>query len=122
MLKIIAASALLAALTSLALAHGPAAWIGDNQIRNIAGSLCCGENDCGLYSSKDPADGTIEMVAGGYKVDAVFRGINKAGSHFSFRITAFVPFAEAMVSPTGDYWACAWGGQLRCFFAPPPGT
>ena len=30
----------------------------------------------------------------------------------------FIPGSEIMPSDDGRYWMCAWGGQIRCFFAP----
>jgi hypothetical protein len=103
--------------TGGAYAHGPAKWVQDGQYKNAVGELCCGENDCGMQSA-----GTIVRVHGGYEVEASFEGINRAGDKFAFPVKGFVKDQDATPSPTGDYWACSWGGKLRCFFAPLPGS
>jgi hypothetical protein len=98
-------------------AHGPARWVQDGQYKNALGELCCGENDCGRQVS-----GKIVRVQGGYQVDAEFEGINRAGATFVFPVKGFVKDEDATPSPTGDHWACSWGGKLKCFFAPLPGS
>ena len=37
-------------------------------------------------------------------------------------VKGFVETQHATPSPTGEYWACVWGGKLKCFFVPPPGA
>jgi hypothetical protein len=98
-------------------AHGPAKWIQDGAYKNAYNQLCCGENDCGLMSS-----GTVVRVQGGYQVDAIFTGRNKQGAEFSFPVKGFVKDEDATPSPTGEYWACSWGGTLKCFFIVLPGA
>lgn len=112
------AAALVAAflIPAQALAHGPAQWVQDGNYRNSVGELCCGERDCGFFKS-----GTIEHVEGGYRVDAVFQ-VEFNGEVTTFPVKGFVRTEDATPSPTGEYWACVWGGQLKCFFAPPPGS
>lgn len=99
-----------------AFSHGPAQWIQDGNYKNAVGELCCGERDCGLLKS-----GSVKHVEGGYEVDADFEG-QKDGETFVFHVNQFVPESKSTPSPTGDYWACAWGGELKCFFVPPPGS
>lgn len=87
------------AMVVTALAHGPAAWIEGGGYKNAAGELCCGERDC-----FELADADVKVTAHGYLVVSTKETI---------------PFAEATPSPDGKYWRCAWGGQRKCFFAPP---
>ena len=97
----LAALAALATL-SLACAHDDADWIRRNGHRNAAGELCCGERDCAAL-----AGGDVLAVAAGYRIKSIGETI---------------PFAEALPSPDGRYWRCEWGGQRKCFFAPPPNS
>ena len=99
-----------------ALAHGPAEWIQRGNYKNSVGELCCGERDCGFFKS-----GIVEHVEGGYQVDADFQ-VESNGSVTLIHIKGFVREQDATPSPTGEYWACSWGGQLKCFFVPPPGA
>ena len=82
--------------------HGEAEWIQRGAYKNAAGEFCCGEHDCTEISS----DG-IEVWPNGYWI----KGLQE-----------FVPNAEAQPSLDGHYWRCAWGGQRKCFFFPPPGV
>lgn len=84
------------------LAHGPAEWIQRGNYKNAAGELCCGERDC-----FELADSDVKITARGYYIVS---------------IKETVPFSEAAPSPTGTYWRCQWGGQRKCFFAPPSQT
>ena len=104
------------AMAKAARAHGPAQWIQDGAYKNQVGELCCGERDCGFFKS-----GSIERVDGGYKVDADFQ-VEFGGTATVIHVNGFVEDAHATPSPTGEYWACVWGGQLKCFFVPPPGS
>lgn len=113
----VAIAALVAAFSFSASAHGPAKWVQDGQYKNAIGELCCGENDCGLFVS-----GSILRVSGGYQVDAEFEGVSRAGAKFRFPVKGFVKDQDATPSPTGEYWACSWGGSLKCFFFPLPGA
>jgi hypothetical protein len=96
----------LAAMAMLSLqfayAHGPAEWIQRGGFKNALGELCCGERDCFELSSDD-----VKITSAGYYVVS---------------IKEVVPFSEATPSPTGTYWRCQWGGQRKCFFAPPNST
>lgn len=80
-------------------AHGPAQWINDGHYKNAAGELCCGERDCFELASED-----IQITEQGY---------------FIRSLKETVPFSQAQPSPDGHYWRCAWGGERKCFFAPP---
>ncbi len=87
---------------SYAHAHGPAEWIQRGGYKNGVGELCCGERDCFELSSAD-----VKITSSGYLV---------------ISLKEVVPFSEATPSPTGTYWRCQWGGQRKCFFAPPNST
>lgn len=97
-------------------AHGPAQWVQDGNYKNSVGELCCGQRDCGFFKA-----GRIEHVDGGYEVDAVFQ-VEFGGQIQLIHFKGFVSEDRASPSPTGEYWACMWGGELKCFFAPPPGS
>jgi hypothetical protein len=86
----------------LAYAHGPAEWIQRGAFKNTLGELCCGERDCFELTAND-----VKVTPAGY---------------FVISIKETVPFSEATPSPTGTYWRCQWGGQRKCFFAPPNST
>lgn len=103
-------------LAVMTMGHGPAEWIERDSYKNAAGELCCGERDCGYFKS-----GHIEHVDGGYEVDADFQ-VEIADRQTVMHVKGFVPNTEATPSPTGEYWACVWGGKLKCFFVPPPGS
>src|SRR5262249_10688228 len=89
-------------LSTAVLAHGEADWISRGGYRNAVGEFCCGEQDCPAL-----ADDDVAITAGGYLVKS---------------LREVVPFSEAMPSPDGHFWRCAWGGARKCFFAPPPQT
>jgi hypothetical protein len=110
------AAALLGGFLMSASAHGPAKWVQDGNYKNALGELCCGERDCGMQKS-----GTIVRVRGGYQVDAEFEA-EYQGRAVLFAVKGFVKDEDATPSPTGDYWACSWGGSLKCFFVPLPGS
>jgi hypothetical protein len=104
-----AAGSILTGLTAVAMvtlqfayAHGPAEWIQRGGFKNAAGELCCGERDCFELTDAD-----VKITSAGYYVVS---------------IKETVPFAEATPSPDGRYWRCQWGGQRKCFFAPPSAT
>jgi len=100
---ILAGFAAMAVLSlSYAHAHGPAEWIQRGGYKNGVGELCCGERDCFELSSAD-----VKITSSGYLV---------------ISLKEVVPFSEATPSPTGTYWRCQWGGQRKCFFAPPNST
>lgn len=93
--------ALLLAMLAPAYGHGEADWIQKGALKNAAGELCCGERDCFVIPSPD-----IAVTAAGYLIKS---------------IKETVPYSEAMPSPDGQYWRCAWGGTRKCFFSPPHG-
>ena len=109
-------TAIIVALALPASAHGPAEWIQRGAYKNTAGELCCGERDCGVQIG-----GRIEQVRGGYAVDATFQ-IGEGTASTVYHVKEFVPFDQATPSPDGSYWRCAWGGERKCFFAPPPSS
>jgi hypothetical protein len=86
----------------LAYAHGPAEWIQRGGFKNALGELCCGERDCFELTAAD-----VKITPAGY---------------FVIKTNETIPFSEATPSPTGTYWRCHWGGQRKCFFAPPHST
>lgn len=96
------AAALLLAAVTIASAHGPAEWIQRGGYKNAAGELCCGKRDCFELTDAD-----VKVTSAGY---------------FVVSIKETIPFAEATPSPDGKFWRCQWGGQRKCFFAPPPGS
>lgn len=100
-----------------AAAHGPAQWIEQGKYKNGAGELCCGEVDCG-----EKIAGTIEARADGYHVNATFRITPRGGEPIIEHVREIVPHHQVQPSPDGVYWRCRWGGERKCFFAPPPGS
>lgn len=106
----------LVAMRQAVRSHGAAQWIQQGGYKNAIGELCCGEKDCAVFLR-----GTITAVAGGYAVDAVFR-LTVSGIDTDYAVKEFVPYAEATPSPDGQFYRCFWGGQRKCFFAPPPNT
>ena len=88
----------LLAFATLAQAHD--SWISRQGLRNPAGEWCCGENDCFVTPAQ-----IVSLPAPGYRLPD----------------GEFVPQAEAMPSPDGQFWRCKrHDGTRRCFFAPPP--
>lgn len=85
-----------------ALAHGSAEWIQRGGYKNAVGELCCGPRDC-----MELTDADVKVTPAGY---------------FVVRTKETIPFDQATPSPTGSYWRCAWGGERKCFFAPPGST
>jgi hypothetical protein len=100
-----------------AAAHGPAAWVAGQGLKNVAGELCCGENDCGVMVA-----GKIVATARGYEVNATFKIVTTYGAELLEEVQEIVPYSEAQPSPDGAYWRCRWGGKRKCFFAPPPNS
>jgi hypothetical protein len=116
-------------LLALALLLSPPArahdiWIGRGGLRNSAGEWCCGVGDCGVMAS-----GSVTATADGYRVRGwAIYGAGATGdeadgeSRFDW-IDELVPYSQAMPSPDGAYWRCRKpSGEMRCFFAPPPGS
>jgi hypothetical protein len=85
-----------------ALPHGRAHWIEDGGYRNAVGELCCGERDCVQLPDRD-----VKVTVGGY---------------YLVGLDAVVPYSQVMPSPDGTFWVCVWGGEIKCFFAGPPGS
>jgi len=89
----------------LAHAHGPAAWIADDQFKGANGVGCCGERDCGVVEPArikwNESDVTVTLP------DGDTFSVPKEGVH-----------------PNGHdfyYWACrsdAGTGIGRCLFIP----
>jgi len=117
----LAVAALAAALLWLglcvgAVAHGSGEWVAQSGLRNAAGQLCCGEKDCGVL-----VDGKVSARVDGYQVDGVFE-VTFGDEKTRIQVREFVPYSETLPSPDGAYWRCAWGGERKCFFVPPPGS
>ena len=96
---------LLGLLAHAAFAHGDGQWIADGSFKNAIGELCCGKRDCLPLASDD----VVPTRNGFYIVS----------------LKETVPYHEATPAPKeagGRYWRCAWGGQRKCFFAPPGST
>jgi hypothetical protein len=117
MIRVIAAVIIVAMGAVSAAAHGPAAWVASQGLKNAAGELCCGENDCGVMVA-----GKIVPTAQGYQVDATFKITTTYGAELLEEVHEIVPYSEAQPSPDGAYWRCRWGGVRKCFFAPPPNS
>jgi hypothetical protein len=98
-LLMLAASAALALVSPVAFAHGDAEWI----MENPATKYCCGPNDC------------ARLAAGAVTAD---------GDGWIFEGRRFAPGDRNVhQSRDADFWACRYpGGDVRCFFYPPPGV
>ena len=86
-------------------AHGDAQWIQDGRFKNAIGELCCGVRDCNPIADDDV--------------------ITRPDGFYIISLKETVPYAEATPTPLeggGRYWRCQWGGQRKCFFAPPGAT
>ena len=103
-----AAAAFLAAflLPAPSLAHGESSWIGELGLTNANGESCCGETDCHVVSVE-----RVRILPGGYQVP-----------HPSSSGRIFVPTSETLPSRDGRFHICVWGGERKCFFAPPMGS
>lgn len=110
----LATAALWLALASAADGHGEAEWIARGSYKNAAGELCCGERDCVVIEPEHIkyTSGFGAIPQRGY---LWFPDINK--NQFEF-----IPEDQVLPSPDGQYWRCQWGGERKCFFAPPPGS
>lgn len=99
-------------------AHYNAQWIQEGNYKNAVGELCCGERDCGELVA-----GKVVAMPDGFHVNGVFRiTVSATGLTTDEEVHEVVPYSEATPSPDGVYWRCRWGGQRKCFFAPPPGS
>lgn len=117
MIRIIAAAVIVALGTMAVNAHGSAEWVARNRLKNAAGELCCGKNDCGVMVA-----GKVVATAQGYQVDATFKITTEDGTEILEEVHEVVPYSEAQPSPDGAYWRCRWAGERKCFFAPPPNS
>lgn len=77
-------------------------WIRSGKHINGKGESCCGLNDCTEIEGR-----AISTTPSGYFI----RGLRET-----------VPYSETKRSEDGKYWRCQWGGERKCFFAPPPST
>jgi hypothetical protein len=77
-------------------------WTNGEKVDPITKFKCCGESDCHLI----PVDG-LQQVDGGWEIKL----------HAAVE-PDFVSNDRVQPSPDGQFWACEWGGQVRCFFAP----
>lgn len=84
-----------------AFAHGDADWIRQQNLKNIAGELCCGEHDCHRL-----ADGDVSTIKDGFYIKSLLESVPENKTIFK--------------SPSG-YWYCKWNGQRKCFIAPSRG-
>lgn len=75
-------------------------WIRRGHYTNSLGQACCGEKDCFQIDGKG-----VSVTPGGYFI----KGLRET-----------IPFRETQQSIDGKYWRCAWEGERKCFFAPPP--
>lgn len=75
----------------------PENWIGVERRTNAVGQICCGRGDCTSYS--------VDQVK-----------IQPDGYHFPDGDV--IPFGKAAPSIDHFYWKCAWGGEIKCVFAP----
>jgi len=94
--------AALALVCAPAAAHDDAQWIADGNYKNAAGQLCCGPSDCRQVPAAD-----VAPTVGGYWIKS---------------LGELVLYHQAQPSPNGAYWRCFWGGERKCFFAPPPNS
>lgn len=98
----IKAAFLACALLSMtpALAHN--FWLNSAQVDPQTKLLCCGQNDCHLIPVTN-----AHPTSAGYSLDDTGE---------------VIPWPRVQPSPDGGIWACRWGGETKCFFAPVPGA
>ena len=78
-------------------------WGNGKEVDVATKTLCCGQNDCKEVDER-------AMIIGG---DGLV--------HFTdTQLT--VPVDRIMPTPDGRIWRCIWGGQIKCLFAPMPGS
>lgn len=77
-------------------------------LRNELGESCCGGSDCGPVPKT-----TVRIARTGYVVKVRMGGVETE---------MLVPFARVRNSIDEDFHACIWGGEIKCFFAPPLGA
>ena len=101
-MRYLLAVALIAVFLVPAMAHGPYAWIGDNNLTNpVTGEGCCGVEDC------------FPLPAGDIR--------NMGQGEYRFRLNNHIyRFPTRQVSPSRDgaNWACfnQSTGKPRCLF------
>jgi hypothetical protein len=95
-----------AILACLLLLASSVAWAHDfyTGAKNGIGESCCGMNDCFPIPNEE-----VRLTPRGYAV--LFNG-------------AFVdvPRSHVLHSPDGRFHKCVWGGEVKCFYAPPMGS
>jgi hypothetical protein len=105
--------ALLGSFGREAAAHGDASWIMENPETRV----CCGPQDCGplrIY------DGTAEEISTGEWQVTIPPGTHPLvprGDTRVFREGERGTYTSQRLEP----YVCAYGGQIRCFFAEPMG-
>jgi hypothetical protein len=82
--------------------HAHDTWRNGNAVDPITKNLCCGQNDCFVVP--------LEHVHYNSLGDAL---IDTDGDR--------IPANRIQPSPDGFAWRCRWGGETKCFFAPPMG-
>ena len=77
-------------------------WLDHSRVDPRTKLYCCGENDCHLLPVSQ-----AHATKGGYLLDDTSETIS---------------WDRVQPSPDGGIWACRWGGETKCFFAPIPGA
>jgi hypothetical protein len=77
-------------------------WLDHSRVDPRTKLYCCGENDCHLLPVTQ-----AHATKGGYLLDDTSETIS---------------WDRVQPSPDGGIWACRWGGETKCFFAPIPGA
>lgn len=100
------ASVLIAALllsAAPALAHEPYTGLRDP----VTGADCCNGRDC-----RPIPDSDVRLARNGYVVRTE---TTESGEQF-------IPFERVLWSQDGQFHKCEWGGEIKCFLAPPLGS
>jgi hypothetical protein len=90
-----------AALVVLACTAGATAherWLDGKMIDPLTKMRCCGENDCHIIPERQ-----AHATKDGYRLDDTGE---------------LIEWPRVQPSPDGGIWACRWGGETKCFFAP----
>jgi hypothetical protein len=78
-------------------------WGNGKEVDVATKSLCCGQNDC-----KEVDINAMHVMSDGLV-------------HFDdTKLT--IPANRMMPTPDGRVWRCIWGGEIKCLFAPDPGS
>lgn len=97
MIRLVAVVAALVAFADVAtMAHER--WLDGKMVDPLTKARCCGKNDCHLIPERQ-AHATKE----GYKLDDTGE---------------LIEWQRVQPSPDGGIWACRWGGETKCLFAP----